>query len=96
MGRVLRVRVRTGHGDAVMNRKLRVFALLLPALGLTACASLDERSTYVPPPQAQSQQSVEKDVAYIDKVERIARRRGIDVVWVNYPVRRLVAQQADD
>lgn len=60
--------------------------------GLTACASSQEQASYVAPEQVGSTATVVTDQAYIAEVERIARRRGIGVTWVNAPSKR-VAQK---
>lgn len=58
------------------------FSLLatLSALALSGCASTRDRmgSTDVAPPLTFEQ-------AYITKVERMAARRGLKVIWVNPP-----------
>lgn len=76
-----------------MNASLRSAVLLLPVLGLAACAGMQERSSaaFVPPQRAPS---IMDDELYIARVEQIARRRGIEVVWVNLP-RKRVARQDD-
>lgn len=81
-----------------MNALSRIAVLSLSVLGLAACAGTQTRSSYVEPasvaPQATAEMS--RDDRYIATVERIARRRGIGVVWVNPPNReRAVAQQSD-
>jgi len=65
-----------------MNASLRM-AVLLSAMGLSACAGMEAKSTYVPEQRAPS--IMDADEEYIAYVERIARRRGLDVVWVNVP-----------
>lgn len=76
-----------------MKASVRMAVLSLSILGLAACASMEEKSTYVPPPKADS--IMDNDEAYMVAVERIARRRGIDLVWVN-PPRKQVASNTDD
>lgn len=75
-----------------MKASLRITVLSLSVLGLAACASTGG-AAYVPPPHTPS--LMDQDEAYIAAVERIARRRGIDVVWVNTP-RRPMESEADD
>lgn len=76
-----------------MNASLRIAVLSLSVLGLAACAGTHERSgsAFVAPQRAPS--VMDNDEAYIAAVERIARRRGIEVVWVNLPRKQLVASQ---
>lgn len=78
-----------------MNALLRTAVLSLSVLGLAACAGMQERSdsTYVAPQRAPS--LLDDDHAYVTRVESIARRRGIQVVWVHVPRKHLVAKQDD-
>ena len=67
--------------------KLVAWASGFAALALVGCASMDDdlaRST----PQADVMININADDAYVAKVERIARRRGIEVIWVNPPLAR--------
>ena len=78
-----------------MNALLRTAILSLPVLGLAACAGMQERSdtAYVAPQRAPS--SIDSDEAYMVQVERIAHRRGVEVIWVNVP-RKSLARHDDD
>ncbi len=78
-----------------MNALLRTTVISLFVLGLCACAGMRERSdsAYVAPQRSPS--IIADDDAYVAHVERIARRRGIDVVWVHVP-RKAVAKNTDD
>lgn len=78
-----------------MNVMLRTALLALTAMGLSACAGTTERSgsNYVPPQRSPS--IIEDDEEYVARVEAIARRRGIDLVWVHVP-RKRVEQKSDD
>jgi hypothetical protein len=77
-----------------MNASLRIGVLSLSVLGLAACASTDNRSTYVEPARVSNPDEVRivKDDAYISYVERQARRRGIYVQWVNMPTKRVASE----
>ena len=66
-----------------MNASCRMAVLSLAVLGLAACAGTQTRTTYVPEPKPAS--IMDNDEAYMAYVERVARRRGIEVVWVNLP-----------
>lgn len=79
-----------------MNASLRTAVLSLSVLGLAACAGMHERSdsAFVAPQRAPS--IMDSDEAYMATVERIARRRGIEIVWVNLPRRQMVAKQDDN
>ncbi|GAA4868896.1 hypothetical protein [Luteimonas vadosa] len=74
-----------------MNASLRIGVLSLSVLGLAACASTDNRSAYVEPAKVSNPGDVRivRDEAYIDYVERNARRRGIHLQWVNVPTKRV-------
>lgn len=78
-----------------MNALLRTAVLSLSVLGLAACAGMHERSdsTYVAPQRAPS--SMDSDEVYMAQVEHIARRRGVEVIWVNVP-RKSVARLDND
>jgi hypothetical protein len=56
--------------------------LSLSVLGLAACAGTGTKSTYVEP---KAPSIMDNDDAYVAYVERTARRRGIEVVWVHVP-----------
>ena len=76
-----------------MNASLKVALLSLSVLGLAACAGHSTKTAYVPPQKAPS--IMDNDELYIAQVERIARRRGIDVTWVNMP-RKPLAKHSED
>lgn len=74
-----------------MKSITRCLPILLTALLLTACASTPKEA-YSPPPTTTapvSLHSISKDQEYIAYVERTARRRGVHVMWVNPPDKRL-------
>ncbi len=70
--------------------KLSLLAALvsLSLVGLGACASVDRQShsSAMQPGSLPSTQSADIRQLYIAKVERMAKRRGIEVMWVNPPV----------
>lgn len=76
-----------------MKASVRMAVLSLSILGLAACASTGEKSAYVPPPRADS--IMDNDEIYMATVERIARRRGIDLVWVNPPRKQVGSDTSD-
>lgn len=75
-----------------MNTSARLVVLSLSVAGLAACASSHPLARA---PQAEplrpGEVRIERDHAYIAHVERVARRRGMDVEWVNPPNRRVAA-----
>lgn len=77
-----------------MKASLRIIVLSLSVLGLAACAGSQTRSSYVQPERVlkPGEVRIERDGAYIAYVERVARRRGIYLQWVNPPVRRVTSE----
>lgn len=59
-------------------------------LGLSACATTSETASRAPARDLQETR-MSNDEAYMAQVEAIARRRGIDLTWVN-PPRTIVAK----
>lgn len=50
------------------------------------CASMQRESGYVP---QVTPVTVVQDAEYVARVEQLAKRRGVGVVWVNPPKKRL-------
>ncbi|MGO1068588.1 hypothetical protein [Lysobacter sp. CA199] len=76
-----------------MNASLRVAVLSLSILGLAACAGTPTKTAYAAPGLSKHAiEGMDRDSQYVSAVERVARRRGIDVVWVNPPDRRKLAR----
>ena len=66
--------------------KLRMALLSVSAVLLTACASTGEKTSYVPQVRsAYPESQIAADDAYMARVEFLARRRGINLTWVNPP-----------
>lgn len=77
-----------------MNALFRVVVLSSAAAGLAACATTPPVASHATEPAAASRQvRIVNDDAYIAYVERVARRRGVIVQWVNPPTRRIVADR---
>jgi hypothetical protein len=73
--------------------KVRMAVLSVSMLGLAACASSGGTSSYSTAPDKQyAETRVSNDTLYMARVEEAARRRGIDLQWVN-PPRKIVAKQ---
>ena len=75
-----------------MNASLRMLALSVAVVGLAACAGMPEKSAQV----ERAPTIMDADQAYVAYVERVARRRGIEVVWVNVPRAKVAEQDRDD
>ena len=75
-----------------MNVLSRAAVLSLSVVGLMACATTDPTVRVSP-----DTRTIVTDDAYMSVVEQIARRRGIEVMWVNPPTTAegLVAHQDD-
>lgn len=71
--------------------KLRMAVLSASVLLLAACASTGEQTSYAPAKQYE-QTRLDNDELYMARVEAYARRRGIDLTWVN-PPRKIVAKE---
>lgn len=76
-----------------MNGSIGMAVAVVAALGLAGCASTDEKTAYAAPAPVPGHVTIEQDDAYVAQVERIARRRGIHVQWVNVPTRRVAATE---
>jgi len=73
--------------------KVRMAVLSVSMLGLAACASSGGTTSYSTTTDKQYVETrLDNDRAYMARVEEAARRRGIDLQWVN-PPRRIVAKQ---
>ncbi|HJW45169.1 MAG TPA: hypothetical protein VJ484_01630 [Lysobacter sp.] len=71
--------------------KVRMAVLSASILGLAACATTGQTTSYTP---AQDQPSItDDDEEYMARVEAYARRRGIVLIWANPPRRDVVAQK---
>jgi len=70
-----------------MKNIVRTILVLVFALSLTACATSEPR------PAASGFHLAD---SYMQAVERNARHKGIDVVWINAPSRSLKKDEASD
>ena len=69
-----------------MKASLRIVAVSFAVMLLGACAGTQHMtSTGAPASQSQDRPELTSDELYIAYVERVARRRGIHVTWVNPP-----------
>lgn len=69
-----------------MNASIGIFAAAIGLLMLSGCTASPQRAAYVAP---QHVGNVVNDEVYIAYVERVARRRGVGVTWINMPIRRV-------
>lgn len=73
-----------------MNTLLRCCILCAAVLLMVACASHGTMQSQ-PAVAATTPDGYEQDTRYIHAVEYVARRRGVEVHWVNPPLKRIVA-----
>lgn len=67
-----------------------LLVLCASASTLAGCATApDQAMRYVPP---RSVASISQDRDFMQRVDAAARQRGIDVVWINPPVKRAPAR----
>ena len=72
-----------------MNAKLHRVLVAIPVLALAACASSGGMASKASPHHNPSRQVT--DAEYMALVERKALSRGVDVHWVQPPLKRVVA-----
>ena len=70
-----------------MKRAVSLCAVAL-VVATTGCATTSEPMAAHAPSPAESSRTIEPNLAYVDRVERIAVSRGIRVTWVNPPTKR--------
>lgn len=68
-----------------MKASVRMAVLSLAVLGLSACAGMETRSANAP---QREPSLIDQDSDYVGYVEEVARRRGVEVNWVNPPTKR--------
>jgi hypothetical protein len=69
-----------------MKASLRIAAVSFAVMLLGACAGTQQMtSTGAPASEPQDQPELTSEQLYIAYVERVARRRGIHLTWVNPP-----------
>ncbi len=71
-----------------MKSMIRLATLVAATCLLAACASSQERASYSAPQRVEAPGAIVTDTEYVAAVERIARRRGIYLQWVNVPTKR--------
>ena len=77
-----------------MNSLLRCCIVATAALGAAACAS--HGSPGYATTAASDPAEFTRDAEYTGAVEHLARRRGVEVHWINPPVKRTRVASADD
>lgn len=72
-----------------MTSRIACVVLMAIPVALAGCASMDERQSRHTPASSTTPSLLQEDEAYVAYVERVARRRGIHVTWVNKPRKRV-------
>lgn len=76
-----------------MGRMLYTTVLSISVAGLCACAGTPQRVSQAPPASSADRPgSIVSDDEYVAYVDRVARRRGIEVKWVNPPTKRVASR----
>lgn len=71
-------------------------AVVTVALGsLSACSSMQDKSASTSGNVSSKVVGMQEDGAYVAKVERVARARGIMLTWVNPPKKHAQPQQSN-
>lgn len=71
------------HKPILNKALLTTTSLSVLALALSGCAGMNAKPAYVEADTLTPEEYA--DAAYVARVERYARARGIDVTWVNAP-----------
>lgn len=71
-----------------MKSMIRLAAAAAATCLLAGCATSQEQASYTAPERVDAPGAIVTDDAYVAYVERVARRRGIHLQWVNMPTRR--------
>ncbi len=75
------IRMESQKEQAVMKSTIAASIFALSMLMLGGCSSMHAKSAVVTPMDVD-------DTAYVARVERVARARGVSVRWVNPPQKR--------
>ncbi len=78
-----------------MNTLIRCSIPCAALLLMAGCATHGTMQSQ-PAAAAATQDMYEQDNLYIQAVETVARRRGVEVRWVNPPLKRMVASVDDN
>ena len=71
-----------------MNRPC-IYGLCLASLALAGCAGTQSMTQTSPAPGPVVTVTDRTDTAYVGAVEAVARQRGVRVVWVHPPLKRV-------
>jgi len=77
-----------------MKTLLRIATLSFGLVLLVGCASTKTAYREAPPQERAAGTSIKVDERYMAHVENVARQRGIKVLWVNKPQKRMLGTVA--
>lgn len=69
-------------------RNSMMIAVLAATISLAGCAMSSTKVAEVQPEPQLKGYDAEIDWAYVAKVNKIAARRGVKIVWIHYPPRK--------
>ncbi|MFT3896653.1 MAG: hypothetical protein QM719_03000 [Thermomonas sp.] len=72
-----------------MQTRTRILFVALAATGLAACTSTQEKSSFATATRVEAPSNMTVDDNYVNRVEYLARQRGVEVHWVNMPTKRM-------
>jgi hypothetical protein len=76
-----------------MTNRSKILALSLVLTGLAACSGMQEKSTYAAAQEVVSPTGEAIDQVYMANVEYVAKQRGVEVHWVNPPLKAVANSQ---
>jgi hypothetical protein len=76
-----------------MTNRSKILVLSLVVSGLAACSGMQEKSTYAAETHVVPAPEESIDMTYVANVEYVAKQRGVEVHWVNPPLKVVAANQ---
>ena len=72
-----------------MQTHTRILFMTLAVATLAACSGTQEKSSYSAATRVEAPSNLTVDDVYVNRVEYLARQRGVEVHWVNMPTKHL-------
>lgn len=73
-----------------MQTRTRILFMALAVGTLAACTSTAEKSSFAAATRVEAPSNLTVDDVYVNRVEYLARQRGVEVHWVNMPTKHPV------
>lgn len=70
-----------------MSRMTKLGLVVAAVATLGACSSMHDKSAMAAQPENAKVVGLQTDAQYVNRVERLARERGIALTWVNPPAK---------